>query len=68
MARLRKIGLSYVKFPYQHHQNVVMGAFRYYVIQNEGGSDLEMTTICYVVDGLFWMSMLFNKLANFEQK
>ena len=43
--------LPFVKLLYQHHQNVVMGAFRYYVIQNEGVSALEMTTICYRVDG-----------------
>ena len=43
--------LPYVKFRYQHHQNVVMRWLRYYVIQNEGHSALEMTTVYYVVEG-----------------
>ena len=51
MAQLRKMCLSHVKCLYRHHQNVVMGGIRYYVIQNKGGSALEMTTICYGMDG-----------------
>ena len=51
MALVPKLCLADVKFQYRHHQNVVMGAFRYYVIPNVGGSGLKMIAICYGVNG-----------------
>ena len=50
--------LPYVKFLYPYHLIVVMGAFRYYVIQNASGAGVEVIGICNVVNR--WVALKDN--------